>query len=393
MKEELYDILENKSTPLYIFDIDEFANRAKRIKEIVGNDIEICYSIKANPFLLYEFPSVFKHIEVCSPGELSICEKNKVDMSRIIYSGVNKGYEDVERAIDDNVGIVTAESVRHVNIINEIAMKKNKCVPVLLRLTSGSQFGMDEKEFASIIKTRQKFSGINIIGLHYFSGTQKKKSKTIEKELQYIDRFIDYIYKEYDFKLEYIEYGPGLAVDYYVENVDSIGFERLEETSNLLKKFAQKHHLTIEMGRFFAASCGTYYSKVIDCKTNCEVNYAILDGGLNHIKYYGQYQGMQIPAINHINLTNKANESIMQPWTVCGSLCTTADVLIANIMLVSLEIGDVIAFKNVGAYSVTEGMSLFLSRDLPRILLYSKTNGFKKVRSQIPSYVFNMQMI
>ena len=58
---------------------------------------------------------------------------------------------------------------------------------------------------------------------------------------------------------------------------------------------------------------------------------------------------------------------------MCGALCTTADVLVKDLPLTDAAIGDVIAFEKTGAYSVTEGIGLFLSRDLPRI--YKQEEG------------------
>ena len=39
--------------------------------------------------------------------------------------------------------------------------------------------------------------------------------------------------------------------------------------------------------------------------------------------------------------------------------------------------GDLLVFENIGAYSVTEGIYLFLSRKMPRIVLY---NGISDIR-------------
>ena len=49
--------------------------------------------------------------------------------------------------------------------------------------------------------------------------------------------------------------------------------------------------------------------------------------------------------------------------------CTVNDVLVREVELDSLEMGDVLAFANAGAYSVTEGVHLFLSRTMPRVVL------------------------
>ena len=78
----------------------------------------------------------------------------------------------------------------------------------------------------------------------------------------------------------------------------------------------------------------------------------------------------------------------MQPWALCGSLCTTADVLVRKAELHPLEQGDVLAFMNIGAYSVTEGPALFLSRDMPRIILRGET-GDRLARDVVHSWTLN----
>ena len=135
--------------------------------------------------------------------------------------------------------------------------------------------------------------------MHYFTGTQKRKPAKIEKELDYITGFADRLKNETGFVVRRLEYGTGLAVDYFNEKADELETERLEAISAKVREVAENFELTIEMGRFFAAPCGYYLTKVMDVKTNCDINYAILDGGLNQLKYDGQIQGMQIPKIIH----------------------------------------------------------------------------------------------
>ena len=374
-------------TPSYIFDVDEFVKRAQFVKESFGNNVGICFSIKANSFLLKRLPCVFDKIEVCSPGELTICEKTGVDMSKIIFSGVNKTAEDVERAMDDNVGMFTAESYLHAELINNSAMKRGITVPVLVRVTGGSQFGMDEKDVIDLINRRNEYKGIEFVGLHYFTGTQKRKPSVIEKELDFISDFADKLKNETGFEVKRIEYGTGLAVDYFADNADELEQERLFAISEKIKEVAERFELTVEMGRFFAAPCGYYLTKVMDVKTNCGINYAILDGGLNQLKYDGQIQGMQIPKIIHIKENNTGVGA--EKWTLCGSLCTTADILARNVEFESLEIDDILVFCRTGAYSAMEGMAVFLSRELPVISLYSEANGLEVLRNLIYTDEFN----
>lgn len=387
-KQLLNKLLAEVKTPSYIFDIDEFEKRTRLVKDCFGEKTSICFSIKANPFLLGNLPDIFEKIEVCSPGELTICEKTGADASKIIFSGVNKTKADVERAMDDGVGTFTAESYLHAELINDAAIKRNITVPVLVRVTGGSQFGMDEDDVIDLIKRRDEYKGIEFVGLHYFTGTQKRKPAKIEKELDYISDFADRLKAQTGFETVRLEYGTGLAVDYFSSEADKLEKERLDGVCAKVREISEKFDLTIEMGRFFAAPCGYYLTRVMDVKTNCGINYAIVDGGLNQLKYDGQIQGMQIPEIIHIKNGDNTSGNV-QKWTLCGSLCTTADILARDAEFNSLEIGDTLVFCRTGAYSAMEGMAVFLSRELPLISLYSENNGLKIVRKLINADIFN----
>lgn len=80
-------------------------------------------------------------------------------------------------------------------------------------------------------------------------------------------------------------------------------------------------------------------------------------------------------------------------WTLCGSLCTTADVLARNVAFKSLKADDILVFHRTGAYSAMEGMAVFLSREMPKIALYSKKDGLQVIRNMILSDQFNTPVI
>lgn len=387
----LTSLAEQVATPGYVFDTDLFARRVRLVKEAFGEKTGLCFSIKANPFLLPYLPEEFEKIEVCSPGELTICEKTGMDMKKIIFSGVNKTKADVVRAMEDGVGVFTAESHLHLRFIQDCAAERNLVVPVLIRLTAGSQFGMDKADVLRIIDTRNEYPNIEIVGIHFFSGTQKKKAPVIEKELDKLMAFWEEVEREHGFALWRLEYGTGLAVDYFTSDAEELELSRLEAVSGKIREVAEKVDLTIEMGRFFAAPCGFYFTKVMDVKTNEGVNYAILDGGLNQLKYDGQIQGMQIPVIERLS-RNPGGDAVQEPWTLCGSLCTTADVLARNVPFSGLRIGDVLVFHRTGAYSVMEGMALFLSRELPEVNVFSEEGGLVQLRGIMDASRFNLSM-
>ena len=298
---------------------------------------------------------------------------------------MNKGEGDVARAVDDGVGTFTAESPLHVRLIQACAARRGVRVPVLLRLTGGSQFGMEEGEILRILENRDCLTGMEIVGIHYFTGTQKRKTTLIEKELDYVEGFLEKARLSCGVCLPRVEYGTGLAVDYFCGDPEAAELERLEAVAPRIRALAEKVELTIEMGRFFAAPCGCYFTRVMDTKTNCGVNYAIVDGGINQLKYDGQIQGMQIPPIRHL----PPREGAARKWTLCGSLCTTADVLARNVELKELETGDILVFGRTGAYSAMEGMAVFLSREMPVIARYDPDTGLKILRERVDTDRFN----
>ncbi|WP_024857580.1 alanine racemase [Ruminococcus albus] len=371
-------------TPCYVFDTDVFAKRAAAVKKAFGDRVGLCYSIKANPFLLAALPEEFSYIEVCSPGELSICENVGAPLDKIIFSGVNKTEEDIARAYADGVAIFTAESRLHAELINECAVKNGGRVKLILRLAHGSQFGMDKSDLLDIIDRREQFAGVEIIGLHYFTGTQKTKVRTIEKELALLDELCAELENEHGYKPSHIEYGTGLAVEYYKDFTESTDIALLEEASETVRAFAEKYPLTVEMGRFFAAECGSYLTKVMDIKTTNDINYVICDGGINHVNYYGQNMAMKVPPIEVLDKNGEESD-----YCLCGSLCTTADILVRKATLPTLERGDIIAFSKCGAYSVAEGIAAFLSRDMPAAALYSEKDGLTEQRGHIATYPLN----
>ena len=377
---------ENFGTPCYIFDTDVFEKRARAVKEAFGEKVDICYSIKANPFLLKKLPDVFKYIEVCSPGELSVCENINAPLDRVIFSGVNKTRYDVLRALEDDVAIFTAESPLHLRYINECAVKCGKKVKVILRLSNGNQFGMDESDLRDIIARRAEFDGVDIIGLHYFTGTQKNKAKTTQKELDMLDEFCTSLKNDYGYTVSHVEYGTGLAVEYYKDFTESTDLALLSEITPIIRSFGDKYPLTVEMGRFFAAESGTYLTKAMDLKKTGDVNYVICDGGINHLNYYGQNLAMKVPPIH---VLGKSETEPEVEYSLCGSLCTTADVLVRKVNLPKLERGDIIAFSRCGAYSVAEGIAAFLSRTMPRVALYSEKDGLQLVRDFFETHVLN----
>lgn len=382
--EALQDIAASFATPAFIFDADEFGRRAKNVKSAIGG-ASLCYSIKANPFLLACLPEEIDRVEVCSPGELAICRRVGVDPSTVVYSGVNKGSEDIAEAIEYGAELLTAESLRQLGLINAAALAAGKRVRVALRLTSGNQFGMDSENLKRAVAEKGSYEGVDIVAIHYYSGTQKKKLAVVEKELAELEELADTLEERFGLSGISLEYGPGLPADYFGDDPEGRDMAVLAEAGAMIAAVAARRSVTVEFGRFLASPCGTYLTAAADIKNNNGENFVICDGGINHLKYYGQTMAMQTPPITLLGHHGEKAED----YTLCGSLCTTADILVRKVTLPALSVGDVLAFGRCGAYSVTEGIGLFLSRQLPRIVLHSERGGNRLLRDFYGTDILN----
>ena len=423
--EQILSLTSGEATPAYIFDLGELEKRISYLRRSRPSEVELCYAVKANTFIIEKACELVDYLEICSPGEYRICEKLSCPHGKYVISGVNKQEDFIGELVSekDPIAVFTAESKHQFFLLREAAKKqmvlantsdaKNASVtdademgasgaegadgisgrrlPVLIRLTSGTQFGLDKADLFDVISEYKDDPFIDIIGIQYFSGTQKNSLKKLKRELDYVDEVIKELRDQFSFETRKLEYGTGFPVSYFEgESFDEDTF--MKEFSDLLSGMAFKGKLTLEIGRSIAASCGTYLTKVVDTKFNCGERYAIVDGGMHQIVYYGQFMAMKHPKIRRLPATETAGGTgSAEPcdWNICGSLCTINDFLVKKYPFGALKIGDILAFEDAGAYCPTEGISLFLSRELPSVFLLDGSGAFTKVREQIQTEQFN----
>ena len=376
-------IIKDLGTPTYVFDTETLLKRVDYLKSKFPKK-NIVYAVKANTFIAKEIEESVDRFEICSPGEFEICHRLNIDHSKMVISGVYKDRPTIEYMISnfDDIGKYTIESISQWKLLTELVNKYNKKINVLVRLTSGNQFGVNEDDFLHIINNNDN-DRINIEGIEYFSGTQKHSIKRIAREINYLTEIVNKIETENKINIKEIEYGPGLPVFYFKgDEFDEDTF--LTEVNNLIEQLPNKM-VSLEIGRSIAASCGSYLTKVVDMKTNKNGNFVLVDGGIHHLVYYGGTMAMRTP---HFEVLPK-RDSQVHNYNLYGSLCTINDILMKNISINELQIGDTFIFKNVGAYSSTEGISLFLSRDLPKIVICDKNKELKVVRETTKTSTIN----
>lgn len=355
--------IEQFGSPLYYFDGERLKERVSFLRSSLPEHVQICYAAKANTFVLPIMKSIVDHYEICSPGEFKICKRLGISNQNIVLSGVYKNPQDLLDIFSsqEELPTITIESIEQFKLIFSLSEQTKRNTKILLRLTSGNQFGLDLEELKSLVCNRNQYPYLEFLGIQYFSGTQKYSQKKICREMDLLKNMLNE-FKILGYQPSILEYGPGFPVDYY----GSMPYEENKHLVFFSEQLMQFKDMTIvlELGRSLVAHCGSYVTQVVDKKTNAGQNYVIVDGGIHHLVYYGQGIAMKLPSFTFLPANASSKEGL---WNVCGSLCTVNDILMKQVTLPEPSLGDYFIFKNTGAYCPTEGMSLFLTRDLPAI--------------------------
>lgn len=373
-------------TAWYEFDMRKIRNRIAYLRSLLGEDIALAYAVKANTFIIEDMIPWVERFEICSPGESYICDELGVAPEQTVISGVYKTPSFIEECVAKTEGrTYTVESMTQFELLRELSEKYQKKMTLLLRLTNDSQFGINESEIREIIAKREAYPWLDFLGIQFFSGTQKTSLKKLARELRTLDALLDSLKEDYGYEARELEYGPGFPVAYYEgEQIDEEAL--IGGFAELLKELVSKPHITLELGRAIAACCGRYFTHVVDKKTNKGQNYLLVDGGMHHIVYFGQYMGMKHPVLS---VVGKENEAIGESWNICGSLCSMNDILAKQVPLPEINIGDILCFENTGAYCMTEGISLFLTREIPAVYLIRSDGRKECVRKPFETAALN----
>lgn len=393
MNEALREKALSSTGPFYFFDLDVFRDNIRRIREMT--DVAgLCFAMKCNPFLVKEASALVDRIEVCSYGEYCICRQAGVDPGKLLISGVLKKPLELGRIVEEcgAKARYTVESIDQLKLLIDLAERENERLCIYIRLSSGNQFGLDQDGVRQAIRIAAGSQSIELVGIHYYSGSQKRKPEKPVREIEKLDKFIRELEQEAGIRIGEIEYGPGIPARYFMDQKEDLSDRFFTEIREAISRMEWKGHITLEMGRIFAASCGSYVTRVLDTKRSGGINYAITDGGMHQLNYDGQLRGMYHPFIEVIRKDDSASVpegEETKRWTICGCLCTVNDVISGEAATGPLSVGDLLVFGNAGAYSCVEGMALFLSHELPEIISYSRDQGIMVLRKSKECYCFN----
>lgn len=219
-------------SPLYLYDMGQFRSNIDRLRENLFPESGLFFSMKANP--LSEFCSIaYKKncgIEIASGGELELALDSGVASGNIVFTGPGKTEGELLKAIDVKIYMIHTESLREIRIINQLAEKKNRNVPIALRINpngitstgkvqmSGttSQFGIEETELVdSLYEEINSLKNINLSGVHIYMGTSVLNAEEICQNTEYSIRLGIELSSKYAFKLRYLNVGGRFGIPYF----------------------------------------------------------------------------------------------------------------------------------------------------------------------------------
>jgi len=219
-----------------------------------------------------------------------------------------------------------------------------------------SAFGVDEEDVPALLARAADLAHVRIVGLHVFAASNQRDAARLLATHAMVLDLARRLYERHDLRLGLVDLGGGLGVPYAADesplDTDVLG----AGLAVLLARHAWfSGELLLEPGRFLAAGCGVYLTRVVRTKISRGVRFAILQAGLNHL-LRPALTGQPFP----VRLVEDAGRGSCGPVTLAGPLCTSLDRL-GDVALPELRPGDLLAFGMAGAYGATEAMTAFLS--------------------------------
>lgn len=368
---DLVELAKKYGTPLYVMDEVSLRKIAREYKDAFSSykKVNMMYASKA--LMTSQIAKILHEegfgFDVVSGGEIFTIHNAKVDMNYATFNGNNKTYDEIELALDHNVGRVSVDNFYEIKLLDEVAKKKNKIQKILLRITPGiechtheyiqtghldSKFGFDLTqidEAINIIKNECK--NLEIKGLHAHIGSQIFETQVYFDEIGVLIKELKRINEVHNLNLDEMNIGGGLGITYTNEDCPPSVYELADVILKSIKENCAKYNfdeptLYIEPGRSIVGTSGvTLYTIGSYKQVPKGRKYIAVDGGMADNPRPSMYGAKYVAEI-----ANKKEGENLEKVTVAGRFCESGDILIKDIELNSPITGDILCIYNTGAY-------------------------------------------
>lgn len=365
------ELAKKYGTPIYVMDEVTLRKIAREYKDAFSSykKVNMMYASKA--LMTSQIAKILHEegfgFDVVSGGEIFTIHNAKVDMNYATFNGNNKTYDEIELALNLNVGRISVDNFYEIKLLDEIAKKKNKIQKILLRITPGiechtheyiqtghldSKFGFDLTqidEAVNLIKNECK--NLEIKGLHAHIGSQIFETQVYYDEIGVLIKELKRINEVHNLNLDEMNIGGGLGITYTNEDCPPSVYELADVILKSIKENCAKYNfdepvLYIEPGRSIVGTSGvTLYTIGSYKQVPKGRKYVAVDGGMADNPRPSMYGAKYVAEI-----ANKKENENFEKVTVAGRFCESGDILIKDIELNSPETGDILCVYNTGAY-------------------------------------------
>ncbi len=371
---ELLKIANDFGSPLYIYDAHKIESQFNRLKNAFKNvkNVKINYAAKAlsNISVLKFLNTLGSGLDTVSIQEVKLGLLAGFKPEHIIYTPNGVSLEEIEEVAKLGVQI----NIDNLSILEQFG-NKHPDIPVCIRINPhvmaggntnisvghiDSKFGISIHQIPHILRIVEN-TKMRINGIHMHTGS----------DILDIDVFI--YASEILFEtaknftdLEFIDFGSGFKVPYkegdIETNIEEFGKKLTSRFQEFCKNYGRELTLAFEPGKFLVSEAGFFLAKVNVVKQTTSTVFAQIDSGFNHLirpMLYGSQHEI-------LNISNPNGRERF--YSVVGYICET-DTFANNRRINEINEGDILAFKNAGAYCFTMS-SNYNSRYRPAEVLW-----------------------
>ena len=376
---DLLSISKKFGSPLYIYDANKIKNQYNRLASAFSNvsNLRIYYAAKAlsNISILKFMRHLGSGLDTVSLQEVELGIIAGFEPNKIIFTPNGVSLDEIETVSKLGVQI----NIDNLSILEQFG-NKNPKIPVCIRINPhvnagsnsnisvghiDSKFGISIHQIPLLLRII-KNTKMNINGIHMHTGSD---ILDIEVFLYASEILFENALK---FKnLEFIDFGSGFKVPYkkgdIETNIKELGEKLSLKFNDFCKLYGKKIDLAFEPGKFLVSESGHFITTVNSVKQTTSTVFAQVNSGFNHFirpMFYNSYHDIK-------NISNSKGKKRF--YSVVGYICET-DTFANNREIEEISEGDLLDFKNAGAYCFTMSNN-YNSRLKPAEVLWHKNKA------------------
>ncbi len=391
------ELVSTYGSPLFVFSEKALVSRYREVYEAYARQlpkVRMAWSFKTN--YLNAICKVFHRegawAEVVSEFEYDKAIKQGVPPQRIHFNGPYK-LEGALRKAFKGGSVVHIDHFDEMALAEKVAGEMGHKPGVAIRLNYGvegtppwSRFGFNIESGQARDAVGRLIGGgkLELVGLHSHLGTFIQNPEVYRQAVAKVAQFANEIRESFGVRLEFIDIGGGIAShnnlkgQYYPGEQLTPSYSRFAEAvadgfSELNVAPMEKPTLVLENGRTMVDDAGYLISSVVANKRLPDGRRAVvLDAGLNSLFTSFWY--------NHEVLPAQPFRGMPESTVLYGPLCMNIDVVRESLLFPSVDVGERVVIKSVGAYNVTQWMQFITYR--PAVVMIAKDGRHALIRKR-----------